>query len=374
MTALSIAGIFAAVLLLLIWIGYPMLMGAIAALRGDLPRPGASPNKTRVTVLLATREPWSAVEDRVANLLETEYPVDLLDVVIARDATSSTEWPEPLPLDRRVSVVVGDPPGGKASTLNAAARAASGEVLVLADTAQRFDARTIPALVAPLDDLRFGAVSGALELGGSGALSPVHWYWRLEKWLRNSESQVHSSVGVTGAVYAIRRDLWPAVPPGTLLDDVFVPMTVVLGGHRVGFSYAARAWDIRTFESSAESKRKARTLTGIVQLLEILPDVLRSRNPIRAQFIVHKLARLATPFLSVVVVAWWLVSATLFALARPREAVVLTAVLALICIVVPAVRRVSISMVRWLLQMQVSILTALINGVRKNWSVWSAPK
>jgi hypothetical protein len=47
-----------------------------------------------------------------------------------------------------VTVVAGDAAGGKAANLNAAVRQAHNELLVFADTAQRFQADAIPALVA----------------------------------------------------------------------------------------------------------------------------------------------------------------------------------------------------------------------------------
>ena len=120
-------------------------------------------------------------------------------------------------------------------------------------------------------------------------------YWELEKWLRHHEAVIHSSIGVTGAVYATRRALWTDLPAGTLLDDVYVPMSLALRGHRIAFSYAAKASDLRTFESKAEGQRKTRTLTGVIQLLALLPELTSSANPIRLQFLMHKLARLTTP-------------------------------------------------------------------------------
>jgi biofilm PGA synthesis N-glycosyltransferase PgaC len=233
------------------------------------------------------------------------------------------------------TVITGDAPGGKACSLNAGVRSATGNVVVLADTAQRFDRRTIPELVAALEDPRFAAVSGALHLGGQQRWSPIAAYWRLEKWLRFHEAVVHSSIGVTGAVYAIRRDCWPSVPPDTLLDDVYVPMALVLGGWRVGFTPKAQAWDTREFTAAAESSRKTRTLTGLFQLHDVLPGLLSLRNPLLGRYIVHKLAATA-----------------------------------LLVAVTPPLRRKLISSFTWLFETQRAVLRALRNGIGKDWRVW----
>lgn len=361
--------------LLAIWLGYPLLIWVAARIFPATIFTGSSQSNRTVSVILATRDNASIVRRRVENLLDTDHPAHLLQIVVALDATGAQSSVQELAgIDDRVRVITGDAPGGKAAALNAGVRAATGELLVLADAQQRYDARTIPELVAALSDGRFGAVSGALELGGheERRRSPVDLYWAMEKWLRYNESRVHSSVGVTGAVYATRRALWPGVPANTLLDDVYVPMSLVLSGHRVGFTYAARAFDVRTFDSANEGVRKTRTLTGVMQLRQLLPDIMSiRRNPIWGQFVAHKLLRLLTPLfggifgLSLIVL---FVQFTIGATATQRWSM-LAAVAVLLAL--PPTRRRILALVRWGVSLQLATTRALVNGVSGRWSVWS---
>ena len=87
-------------------------------------------------------------------------------------------------------------------------------------------------------------------------------YWKIEKAVRKLESASGSVVGVTGAIYAIRRELYVEIPPGTILDDVFVPMNAARKGTRVVFEPAAIARDRLFSEKGKEFSRKVRTLTG----------------------------------------------------------------------------------------------------------------
>ena len=141
------------------------------------------------------------------------------------------------------------PAGGKARALNAGVAAARHEVLVFADARQTFAPDALRALVAPLADPRVGGVSGELLLdcesgdGDSTIGEGVGAYWRYEKWLRRHESLVGSIVGSTGAIYALRRELWQPLPADTILDDVLAPMRAVLAGARVVFEGSARAYD-----------------------------------------------------------------------------------------------------------------------------------
>ena len=54
-----------------------------------------------------------------------------------------------------------------------------------------------------------------------------------ELWIRKRLSQIDSIFGATGALYAICRDLVSPIPPGTLLDDVYLPLEAFFPGYRL---------------------------------------------------------------------------------------------------------------------------------------------
>ena len=143
-----------------------------------------------------------------------------------------------------------------------------------------------------------------------GVLAGVGLYWTFEKWLRRLESRVHSQVGVTGAIAAVRRDLFRPIPPGTLLDDVYWPMCVALAGRRVVNEPAAKAFDRLPDLPRGEFRRKVRTLAGNFQLMMRLPGLMSPwRNPLWIGFLSHKVMRLVSPWMMILSVALstWLV-------------------------------------------------------------------
>ncbi len=167
------------------------------------------------------------------------------------------------------------PASGKPTALNAGAAAARGDILVFADARQRFAPDAIAALVAAFDDPDVGGVTGELVLdceyddADSTISDGVGLYWSYEKWLRRQESVIRSTLGATGAIYALRRDMWQPLPAAALLDDVLAPMRVVLAGKRIVFEERARAFDRTAPDSAAESRRKIRTLAGNYQILAL---------------------------------------------------------------------------------------------------------
>jgi hypothetical protein len=78
---------------------------------------------------------------------------------------------------------------------------------------------------------------------------------------------------------------------------------VVRQGKRVVLDERARAWDNPNLGTTREFSRKVRTLGGNYQLLQLAPWLLSSQNPIRFEFISHKLLRLIIPVALAVLLA-----------------------------------------------------------------------
>lgn len=261
----------------------------------------SAPGEPPVTVVIAAHNESAVIEAKIANCLELDYPRERLQIVVALDApTDGTEELVWKYVGNQVDGVYYTPHRGKAAALNRALAVAEGEVVVFADARQRLDRAAVRELVANFSDPSVGAVSGELVLvdeTGREAGDGVGLYWRYEKWLRGMESGVYSTLGATGAIYAIRRSLFRPIPEDTILDDVAIPMAIVLGGKRVLFEPKARAYDRVAPSAEREYERKVRTLMGNYQLLAIMPLLLSPRrNPVFWQFVSHKLGRLAAPY------------------------------------------------------------------------------
>lgn len=299
-----------------VYAGYPALLAVWAAvtrrapdapLEGDARLPG-------VSVVIAARNEARRLPARIENLLASDYPRDRLQIVIASDGSTDGTVEAVAPYARSVDLVM-LPPGGKARALNAAAAHAVHPILVFTDARQRFAPDAIRRLVRHFSRLSVGAVSGELVLDCEQGASQstvgdgVGAYWRYEKWLRRREAIVGSTLGATGAIYAMRRSLWEPLPPGTILDDVLGPMRVVLRRRRVIFDATALAFDEASAHAAAELRRKVRTLAGNFQLLALEPRLLVPLvNPVWLQFVSHKLARLMVPYalVALLIASAWL--------------------------------------------------------------------
>jgi biofilm PGA synthesis N-glycosyltransferase PgaC len=279
--------------------GYPIILFAWRRLAARSVKKGFW--EPTVSLLIAAHNEQDTIEQKILNCLQLDYPREKLQIVIALDApTDGTDSIAAHYEGEAVTIVNLKRHSGKAGALNRAVAAARGAILVFSDARQHLDREVLRELVANFYDLEVGSASGELVLldeNGREASDGMGLYWRYEKWMRSCEAEIHSMMGATGALYAIRRSLYCPMPPETILDDVFVPMSIVLRGQRAVFDGAARAYDQVSTSPEIEYGRKVRTLMGNFQLLAQMPALLSPfHNPVWLQFMSHKVARLVVPY------------------------------------------------------------------------------
>ena len=295
----------AIVLLLYVYAGYPL----VAWLRSTLlprhrVRAAAEPT---VAIIVAAHNESDRIEARIENLLALDYPADRREIIIGSDgSTDDTAARAGRYQDASVRVEAFREWRGKPAVLNALVLGSTAEIVLFADARQRFDTNVLRMLVSHFADPTVGAVSGELMLTADGSGTSIgrgtSFYWRYEKFIRLHEGRAASTVGATGAIYAIRRALFQPIPHDTILDDVLIPLRIVRQGYSVQFEPAAKAFDAVSTSAHQECVRKLRTIAGTFQLFARERWLLSPfRNPLWFETISHKGLRLALPALHAMV-------------------------------------------------------------------------
>jgi cellulose synthase/poly-beta-1,6-N-acetylglucosamine synthase-like glycosyltransferase len=205
----------------------------------------------------------ASIAAKLENALALDWPPGRLEILVASDgSTDATETIVRSFAPRGVRLLA-LPRRGKIPTLNAAAAEASGEILVFSDANSMWAPDALRALTRPFADPAVGGVAGDqryLGRRGRDGSDGERAYWDLDRRLKLWESIAGSVTSATGAIYAIRRELFRPVVPG-VTDDFFVSTNVVLAGRRLVFAPDALAFEPVAPSSGAEFQRKVRVAT-----------------------------------------------------------------------------------------------------------------
>ncbi len=298
-------------LILYTYLGYPLILAWWAK---HQPKPVAIDHDflPAITVVVTIHNEAANITTRLDNLMAQDYPPEKLHIIVVSDGSSDHSPVLVSNFIHRLKTQTNKPAvqlvhyaqnQGKAHAVNLGVAAANTEIVVLADARQQFAADAFKQLIKNFADKTVGCVSGELVYHDSDNHTAVAMgaYWHYEKWIRKTESQIHSVIGATGCIYALRKNLYRPIPANTLLDDVLIPLKIIQQGHRVVFDNQAHAYDHASQQHQQEWRRKVRTLAGVWQLFNLEPRLfLPSRNPVWFQLWSHKIARLLVPFALIV--------------------------------------------------------------------------
>lgn len=268
----------------------------------------------KVSLVVAAYNEASCIEQKLANSLALDYPADRFELVIGSDgSTDGTNEKVRACRDTRVRLSMA-PRAGKTSVLNRCIPTATGDIVVLSDANTMIDPDAVRKLVRHFEDPEVGAVCGKLRLYNRVKQDyEESAYWAYESLLKLYEGKRGAVMGANGGLYAIRRTLFTALPPSTIVDDFVIPMRIMESGYKVVYEEEAVAHEETTEDYAREFGRRARIAAGNFQSLRLVPGLLLPTAGFRAfAFWSHKVLRWCAPALMALVLL-----ANLFLMGHP---------------------------------------------------------
>lgn len=280
------------------WIGYPVLLTLAAPF---FPRRRLSPlAPQRVSVVIAAHNEARHIVDKLRSVLRQDYQAADLQVVVVSDGSTDATVQLARSLgDPRVEVL--DLPRlGKAGVLNAGVEVSRGELLVFTDADNQWADDTLGLLLAPFADPEVGASAGhmIIPVVGKGLSLGDSLYRHYEAWVRKVENRTGCMVSADGALLALRRSLYQAVPK-QVNDDFFISTCAPAAGKRIVYVPEAIVLDQGVDEADKQFRRRQRVTVGGLLSLAARRELL---NPLRhglyaIALISHKLIRRLAPVL-----------------------------------------------------------------------------
>ena len=286
------------------FIGYPVAIWVVGRLFPIKPALSVAGEQQQgaglpdITVVIPVHNEAEHIAGKLKSLRSANYPQDKMRILFVSDG-SVDDTHIVLAGQSGIDVLEYHPRRGKAHALNLAMKNVTTPLVVFTDARQPVAPDSIGLLVGALMDPAIGAASGELEHYDPDTQAGGHvgLYWRYEKWIRKSESRVHSVAGVTGALYAINSRDYEPISDDTILDDFEIPVQILRKGKRVVLIEGAKLYDTTQEDPQKEKQRKIRTLSGNYQSFSRHGWLFNpSKNPIWIQFISHKVMRLLVPY------------------------------------------------------------------------------
>ena len=289
------------------YLGFPLLLMLLAALRRR--RVLRQPITPPVSLIIAAYNEEACIEERINNALQTDYPAERLEILVASDG--STDRTESIVQQYAESGVrlLRLPRRGKLAALTDAVAAARGEIVVFSDANTMVERGALRALVRNFADPAVGGAAGytgyRIKAGSESSSRGENLYWRYDTWLKKLETRCGSVVSAHGGLYAIRRALYSAPRDTAVTDDFVISTGVIEQGRRLVFEPEARAWEFAVASADREFQRRIRIMTAGLRATALRWRLL---NPLRYGFYsvvlgTHKVVRRLVPVSLLVLLA-----------------------------------------------------------------------
>lgn len=282
------------------YIGYPALLALISKFftRDRV----ASDIEPSVSIIITARNEELHIQRKLQNTIDIDYPRNKFEVLVVSDfSDDGTDSIVGQFTDKGVRLIRPDRRLGKTAAQNLAVENAVGEILVFTDATTEYPKGILRTLLPRFADPDVGCVAGRLRYvdeSGSSIGRNSSGYWDYETLIKQKESDICSLIGVSGCLYAVRRNAY--VPMyAEACSDFLIASVMYKQGLVTVFEPDAVCSEATNIEGRKEFNMRVRIIA------QTLSDLWRNRttlNPFRTgffaiQLISHKILRYMVPFL-----------------------------------------------------------------------------
>jgi poly-beta-1,6-N-acetyl-D-glucosamine synthase len=279
------------------YVGYGILLYVLVKIKNLFVRKPNFNNQVlpEVTLLVAAYNESDYVVDKVKNTLAQSYPSEKLKIVFVTDGTTDDSI-EKLQSFQQVKVYHTVERKGKMAAINRVMPLIKSPITVFTDANAMLNKDAIKSMVEHFVNPKVGVVAGEkqiLKVSENNAEVGEGLYWKYESFLKKLDSELYSTVGAAGELYAIRTSLFQTLETDTLLDDFVLSLRICSKGFVTAYEPSAKAMETASLNIAEELKRKVRISAGGIQSVLRLRTLL---NPFKHgwltfQYLSHRVLR-----------------------------------------------------------------------------------
>lgn len=259
-----------------------------------------------ISMIIPAYNEKNVIAQKIKNCISLKYPMDKVEILVGSDGSEDgtneivRELSELYP---QIKFVEFKQRRGKISVLNDLVSIAKNEIIVFSDANCILSTDCLSFMDKHFSNDEVGCVSGVKKINEDNTKltsSNEGLYWKLETFIKKSESKLFSLIGADGALLAIRKNLYKVQDKDTILDDFMITMRILVRDKkRIVFETNAVAYEDAESDFHKEFRRKTRIAAGAFQAMNKLGFI----NPftyVGFGYIFHKILRWFSPLLLIV--------------------------------------------------------------------------
>lgn len=268
-----------------------------------------------ITLFIPAHNEADYIAAKINNLGFIDYPSSKLKVIIACDgcrdntaqlARSAATQPENNHLD--IQVLEFTEQRGKVAMINQVIPEINSAWVAMSDVSAliSIDGLRIAASYTQRHDV--GVICSHYQLLNPGSEGEAS-YWRYQSQIKATEGLMGGTIGVHGACYIFRRQLFKPLPNDTINDDFVLPMGMLAQGYKGVYAKDLHALELESSTQQMDLCRRRRIAAGNIQQAWRLKTLALPRHKAVAfNFFSGKLLRVMMPYLmlQVLLASWWL--------------------------------------------------------------------
>ena len=249
-----------------------------------------------VTLFIAAYNEDYVVEEKMKNCYEIDYPKDKLKILWITDG-SNDKTNELLKQYENITLLFQPKRKGKTAAINRGMKFVNTPITVFTDANTFINSSSIKDIINSFNNKNVGCVACEKRINNNSrennAAKNESLYWKYESKLKQMDSELNSTIGAAGELYAIRTSLFEEMPDNTLLDDFILSMRIAMKGYIILYCEKAYAIENGSANINEERKRKIRIAAGGIQSIIMLKELLNifKYKLLSFQYISHRVLR-----------------------------------------------------------------------------------
>jgi cellulose synthase/poly-beta-1,6-N-acetylglucosamine synthase-like glycosyltransferase len=299
MTSIELIFWILASLIVYTYVGYALVLFAMVKIKSlfvSNVRTEASEELPTLTLVVPCFNEIDFLDDKVQNSDALDYPKDKLKLIFVTDGSDdgSEKYLEKYP---HLTIYHSPVRAGKIAAINRVMPFVSTDIVVYTDANAILNIAALRNIARYFEHPDVGCVAGEKRIyqneKDKASNAGEGLYWKYESTLKRWSSELYSTVGAAGELFAIRTNLYEDTELDVILDDFMLSLSVVAKGYKIAYAHDAFAQETGSADIKEEMKRKVRICAGGIQsILRTLPLLNPFNKPLFAfQYFSHRFLR-----------------------------------------------------------------------------------